>query len=357
MIPYWIFFSIPAWFAIGTTRPVLYSSKRWTGKWKSMFFILVLMIGLRHEVGGDWYNYLGHINSAAYQTFSEAVTFNEPAYGLLSWFSSRIEWGAYFLNTVCAFIFSWGLVVYSRRQPRPWLAMTVAVPYLVIVVAMGYTRQGAAIGLAMLGLVALADRRLLRFVLFIALAAAFHKSAVILMPLAALSSSKNRFFTVIWIGFFSVVFYWLFLQNSVEGLKQNYLDVEMQSAGAVIRVFMNAVPAALFLLYRSRFQLSRDEHNFWTWMSLIALCFVVLLKFSSSTTAVDRVALYMIPLQLFVLSRIPEVLGRISGRGNEGWGMAVVAYSALVQFIWLFFGVHSNWWLPYQFFPWVWLTQ
>lgn len=322
-----------------------------------MFVVLVFMIGLRHEVGGDWYNYIGHIQIAAYQTLPETVTSDDPAYGLLNWIASRWEWGAYFVNTVCALLFSWGLIAFCRRQPRAWLAMTVAIPYLVVVVAMGYTRQGAAIGLAMVGLVALADRKLLRFALFIALAAAFHKSAVILMPLAALASSKRRLFTVMWVGLFSAVLYWAFLQDSVEALQQNYLEAEYQSAGAAIRVFMNAVPAALFLLYRSRFQLSRDERNFWAWLSLIALGFVVLLKISPSTTAVDRVALYMIPLQLFVLSRIPEVLGSRSGRGNEGWGMAVVGYSALVLFVWLFFAVHAAYWLPYQFYPWFWLTH
>jgi hypothetical protein len=357
MIPYWILFFIPATFALSTHRPVQYGSKRWSQNWKLMFAILLLMIGLRHEVGGDWFNYLGHIQSAAYQTFSEVLTGGDPAYGFLNWIAAKGDWGSYLVNTACAVLFSWGLVVFCRRQPRPWLAMTVAIPYLVIVVAMGYTRQGAAIGLAMLGLVALADRKLLRFALFIALAAAFHKSAVILMPLAALASSKRKLFTVMWVGFFSLVLYWTFLQESVESLSSSYLDVEMASAGAAIRVFMNAVPAALFLLYRTRFQLSRDERNFWSWLSLIALGFVVLLVISSSSTAVDRVALYMIPLQLFVLSRIPEVLGSRSGKGNDTWNMAVVGYSALVQFVWLFFAVHASWWLPYQFYPWYWLTH
>jgi hypothetical protein len=357
MIPYWILFSIPAWFALNYRRPVISNSRRWEGYWKLMFIVLVIMIGLRYNVGGDWYNYLGRIELSSYQTLSEAIASDDPAYGLLNWFGSKVNWGPYFINTVCAVFFSLGLIEFCRRQPRSWLALTVSVPYLVIVVGMGYTRQGVAIGWAMLGLVALADRRLLRFALFIAMAAAFHKSAVILMPLAALASSKKKIFTIIWVGFFSLVLYWLFLQKSVEVFQKGYLDAQYESEGATIRVFMNAVPAALFLLYRSRFKLSRDEKNFWTWLSLIALGFVVLLKISPSTTAVDRVALYMIPLQLYVFSRIPEVLGHISGRGNQGWSLAVVGYSALIQFTWLFYGVHSKWWLPYQFLPWVWLTH
>ena len=358
MIPYWVLFSIPAWLALSNSRPLFYGSRRWNDNWKLMFVVLVFMIGLRHEVGGDWYNYLGHIQIAAYQTLPETVTSDDPAYGFLNWVAAKGDWGSYLVNTVCALLFSWGLVVFCRRQPRAWLAMTVAIPYLVVVVAMGYTRQGAAIGLAMVGLVALADRKLLRFALFIALAAAFHKSAVILMPLAALASSKRKLFTVMWVGLFTVVLYWLFLDKAVDTLQENYLEAQYESTGALIRVFMNAVPAALFLLYRTRFQwLSRDERQFWTWLSLIALVFVVLLVISPSSTAVDRVALYMIPLQLFVLSRIPEVLGSRSGKGNDAWSLAVVGYSALVQFVWLFFASHAWAWLPYQFYPWYWLTH
>ena len=71
---------------------------------------------------------------------------------MLNWLAARTELGPYFVNTVCAALFAWGLVVFCRAQPRPWLALVVAVPYLVTVVAMGYTRQGTAIGLAMLAL-------------------------------------------------------------------------------------------------------------------------------------------------------------------------------------------------------------
>ena len=34
---------------------------------------------------------------------------------------------------------------FSLAQPRPWLCMTVAIPYLVVVCGMGYIRQGIAI--------------------------------------------------------------------------------------------------------------------------------------------------------------------------------------------------------------------
>lgn len=347
MIPYWLMFLLPAWLAITRLRPAQSQSAHWSGSWHAIFWLLVLMIGLRHEVGGDWFNYLGHIEGVTNVSLQEAVSQGDPAYSLLNWLAAETGLGVYFVNTVCAALFVLGLVVFCRAQPRPWLALVVAVPYLVTVVAMGYTRQGTAIGLAMLGLVALSDRKTLRFVVFVALAATFHKSAVILMPLAILAGTKRRILTALWVGLSSLLFYVLLLQESVDVLKAGYLEAEYQSQGAGIRVAMNAVPAVLFLWFRRRFVMPQAERTFWTWMSLVALVFVVLLEVSPSTTAVDRIALYWIPVQLFVLSRLPNAIGKPNSL-NSMWVNGVVAYSAAVLFTWLFFAQTAFAWLPYK---------
>lgn len=356
MIPYWLLFLLTAWLAVTELRSVRGKSARWSGSWHAIFWLLVLMIGLRYEVGGDWWNYFSRLRISENQTFLEAVSKGDPSYSLLEWVGAATGLGVYFVNLACSVIFSWGLVVFCRAQPRPWLALVAAVPYLVTVVAMGYTRQGTAIGLAMIGLVALSDRKVLRFVVFVALAATFHKSAVILMPLAMLSGNRHRLWTIVWVSVASTLFYWLMLDNAVEGLRSGYLDAEYQSQGAEIRVAMNAVPAVLFLWYRRRFFMSQTDRTFWTWMSWLALGFVGLLMVSPSSTAVDRIALYWIPLQLFVLSRLPDVLGKQGGINRRQVG-GIVAYSALVLFVWLFFAQTAFAWLPYQFYPFVWLWQ
>ncbi|MDO9010561.1 MAG: EpsG family protein [Gallionella sp.] len=356
MFVYWLIFLFPAWLAVTRLRPVQSQAARWSGSWHAVFWLLVLAIGLRYEVGGDWVNYLDAIKMVANVPLQQALSQGDPAYSLLNWLAVETGLGIYFTNTVCAALFAWGLLVFCRAQPRPWLALVVAVPYMVTVVAMGYTRQGIAIGLAMLGLVALADRKTLRFVMFVALAATFHKSAVILMPLAILAGTKRKIWTAFWVGLSSVLFFVLLLQDSVDALKSGYIEAEYQSQGAGLRLAMNAVPAILFLLFRRKFVMPQTERTFWTWMSLGALGFVVLLVVSPSSTAVDRLALYWIPLQLFVLSRLPNAIGKPNGL-NSMLVNGVVAYSAVVLFVWLFFATHAEYWLPYQFYPWVWLFK
>lgn len=349
MLLYWIVFLLPAGAALLQDG----SKMRRTGAgWVPVWLMLTLLIGYRFEVGGDWENYLKHYYDIQYLNLSDALERNEPGHAFLNWVSNQQDWGVFGTNLAYGAIFSYGLIAFCRQQPRPVLALTVAIPYLVIVVAMGYSRQGVAIGFAMLGFIALAQKKTLKFVMLIGLAALFHKSAVILMPVAILTNAlRKRLFTTLWMAGTGVIMYFLYLAESADTLIQNYIGAEYDSQGAWIRILMNAVPALLFLKQRKKFNLAHDEQALWTWMSMMALIFIGLLIISPSSTAVDRVALYFIPLQLYVFSRLPDVMG---GRRNRtSVRFMIISYYAAVLFVWLFFAEHSRYWIPYQFYPFV----
>ena len=110
---------------------------------------------------------------------------------------------------------------------------------------------------------------------------------------------------------------------------------------------MNALPACLYFIFRSRFKLDADERRFADVLALIALAFVGLLFASPSSTAVDRMALYIIPIQLVVLGRLPFALARTGDHYNV-LAAGVVAYSAAVILVWLNFAVDASWWVPYS---------
>ena len=126
-----------------------------------------------------------------------------------------------------------------------------------------------------------------------------------------------------------------------------YIETGYSSSGAAVRIAMNALPAFLYLLFRSRLKLGDDERRFLDVLALVALAFVGLLNVSPSSTAVDRMALYIIPIQLLVLGRLPLALARTTGYYNL-LAAGIVAYSAAVMIVWLNFADDASAWVPYS---------
>jgi len=358
MLTYWLIFGVIFFAAIAHRQPQMHGAQALVFRshlvWVFAWICLTLLIGLRYEVGGDWYAYYMHVENVTGLTLWEAVNITDPSYAALNWVGANLGGGVIFVNTVCAALFSWGLIAFCKHQPNPWLALLVAVPFCVIVVAMGYTRQAVALGLAMLGFTALLQGRFLVFVFWVTVAATFHKSAVILIPLAIFAFNKVLTLQLIAILVAGSIVFYLLLLDYIDNLFRGYIVAEMDSVGAWIRIIMNALPAALFLLFRGRFDLKDSAVKFWTWFSVAGIAFIPLLMLSPSSTAVDRIALYWLPLQIFVFSRLPYIFQFCSGT-RIYWVILVSLGAASVQFVWLFFAIHANYWLPYQFFPWVWL--
>lgn len=312
--------------------------------WLVVIFTLIVLIGFRHNVGGDWYTYLTHLHHIKKMSFYEAATYSDPGYYILNWLVGRYGGDIYWVNFFCAVIVMFGVSYFAKRQPLPWLALLVAIPYLLVVVAMGYTRQSAALGLALVGLAELGSQRVRNFVFWVVLGALFHKSALLLLPIAALAAAKNRIWTAVWVGVTGAVAVNSLLLDSADALWTNYVEAEYSSQGGLIRVLMNAVPSIILLVFRDKLYLSSGEKKLWVWMSAFSLVSVSLVSYSS--TAVDRVALYFIPIQMYVFARVPFLAANI--QQCKGLMMTVVAYYALVLFVWLNFAAHSFAWLPYQ---------
>jgi hypothetical protein len=378
MWPYWIMFALPSLAALAVSgadgltasRPRPASSYF---AWFVVWLVMTVLIGWRFQVGGDWGNYVRFLSEVRGLEFWDVFQLVDPSYYALNWISLHMGWDIYGVNMIGASIFSLGLVVFCQSQPWPWLAFAVAVPYLVVVVGMGYSRQGIALGLEMLGLVALGRNSIFKFVLCAGLAATFHRSAVLLIPVAALARSSNRYATMAWVGVAAVVLYFLLLQKSADNLVNTYVGGAMQSDGAAVRLLMNALPGACLLKWRSRFSFSASEESLWKWFSIIALGqmggFLIM---PSASTALDRMALYMLPLQLVVCARLPYVFGTREARKDGGQRpfppydrnrllpaskdataltSAILFYYALVMGVWLNFATNAYGWLPYNFYP------
>jgi hypothetical protein len=216
---------------------------------------------------------------------------------------------------------------------------------------MGYTRQGVAISLTMIAITRLERGNVNHFLLWMMLAALFHKSALILVPFAVFAASRYRLLTLFGIAVSAIALFALLLLDQIDYFARNYVEIELESSGAGIRIAMSVVPAILFLFFRNRFRLPPKIRGFWLWMAWSALLLIPLLMVSPSSAAIDRIALYWIPLQLQIYSRLPDVIG-VPGRRNPLWVTLIVAYSASMMLGWLSFASFASFWLPYRFYPW-----
>ena len=314
------------------------------------FLILSLMIGLRNEVGGDWRTYKEQLEKLAFDPDIESVIKQDYAYYLINIISIKTDLGVYLLNLISAIIFSYSLIYFCRNQPRPWLSLVVAVPYLIIVVAMGYTRQSVALGIIMVSFVSLTKGNYYKFIILVALAATFHKSAIIVTPFALFLFRSNRIAKLLILIISMLLFFIVFLQEYYTTLIEAYIDSNYQSSGAEIRILMNLLPSIILILLNKKFNLTREEYIFWNWMAFFSFIFLIILQFMPSSTAIDRLALYWIPIQIFVLNRIPNIF-KNSFINSLSATLAVNLYSLLVLITWLNFAATSFAWLPYRFYP------
>jgi predicted ABC-type sugar transport system permease subunit len=186
-------------------------------------------------------------------------------------------------------------------------------------------------------------------VLMIIAAALFHKTALILLPLAALLKSRRNWVTLLGVSVFTVLAYVLFLAETYDALYEVYIYQQYASDGASIRIFMNAAAAITFIVFRKRYLMPEMQKHFWTLISFIALLFIPALMISPSSTAVDRVALYFMPLQLIAFSYFPFYF--LSRTYKKLATLSVVGGFWLVMFVWFNYSNFYFAWLPYRFYP------
>jgi len=341
MWSYWLMFALlalPALAASGQSRP------KWNPPLFGVLFIFTLLVGYRFQVGGDWPNYLRHFAMYRYLDFAEVIQQSDPGYALLNWWAVRNGYEIFFVNLVCGTIFMTGVVAFARRQPYPWIALAVAFPYLILVLGMGYTRQAVSVGLILLSLIALERRAFVRYVLFIALATLFHRSALIMIPLGFMLFTKGWFTRSLLILIVAYVLWDGLVAEEVDEMWQTYVEGQMVSQGAQIRVLMNLVPSIILLAYFKDWRRTFPDYWFWFWIAVGSLLAVGLVAFAS--TAVDRIALYFLPIQLVVFARLPYILrDKLNPRLLRA---GIVAGYALVLYVWLNYADHAYAWVPYR---------
>ena len=359
MTIYWILFVVPL---MGVFSPVRFKGiSNWI-IWGLWACVITGFIGLRYKVGGDWDNYLQYYErmdrDGAGFIFTSGRSYG---FAVINWIASELEWGILGVNVLCGGIFVSGLIYFCRQQPSPWLAWLIATPYLIYVVGMGYTRQSVAIGIIMYGLVFLSNKYIWGFIFSVLIAAIFHNSAIILLILLlALINQEvlkkliyrirrpfnapRQSLVVLATSVLLIVFVFLNLDNFSALIRYYIIGDQWASSGATVRVMMNATAGAMFLLFSKIWYRVYGSSNIWGLISILAIISTPFVFLAS--TPVDRLSLYLIPLQIYVFSRVHLIIVDPILRGTVIMG--VVTVYGLVLWIWLNHASHAYMWVPYR---------
>ena len=131
-----------------------------------IFFIF--FIGLKHEVGGDWRNYLFNVNQYYNLSFIEFISqlFLDPLFESIVYLNAKLVFGIYGSNFIFALIFVYGLHKYLKSLPYYFFSFSISVPVLIIVLAMGFTQQSVAFAIYLLAILALRENKFFLFIIY-----------------------------------------------------------------------------------------------------------------------------------------------------------------------------------------------
>ena len=349
MLIYWLLFAVPVvGSAIFTTGRTQRSAVPLIVLFGIFWIFYNIVSGSRYEIGGDWGNYLRIFNYIRLEKFTTSIGYDEVGFVILAKACDLLGLGINGINFFCSAVLSLGVILLARRTEHPWLGIMAAVPYLLIVVGMGYIQQSAAIGFLILAMLALFDRRLPRAICMGALAISMHTASVVFLPLVAYMYVKENRHTIIplsFLGFLGVIMvvamgYW-------DKLNGGYIDAEYSSNGALVRLAMNAIPALIFILFNKNLQITSRERDFWTILSWSSIGLMLLYFVFPSSTVLDRVGLFFTPIQVFAFGNFSAMLRNTKGLSSLS-GVALLLYCGAVQFVWLVFADNASSWVPYQ---------
>lgn len=354
MLIYWILFLIPCVFVF---TDQWFSDKTKIYLFWAYGFFCAIIIGFRFEVGADWGSYLKV--SELYKTLSlkDIIFRSDHGYYVSQWISSQLGTGVYGVNFLCGIIFLAGLLWFARIMPHPWIAVSISVPYLLIAVAMGYSRQGAAFGLELVAFRHLLQRNTGKFFIAVVFAALFHQTIGFLLIFGVFHIIREKQVLgnlkdpkVLWKVIMAVLLMGILLYLSYGYVYRKIYDYTVNpkysfySGGALPRAFLNLLPSVVFLIFYKKWKEKFTEPEPWTLM--IAMIFVLSLLTGLFSTIVDRMMIYLSPIQLVVWSRIPEFMKQ--GKFRYAVIISILLVYGLMLFVWLHYGTHARYWLPYK---------
>ncbi len=308
--------------------------------------ILTVFVGYRYQIGVDWVTYELIFLDISRMPLLDAVTYGDSGYSVINWLVSRFGGQVWHVNLVCATIFFYALIRFCAALPRPGLVIATAVPTLIIVTAMGYTRQATALGFIMLAYVYFHGKMNWRWIACLCVAILFHRSAIFMLPIFLIAGSNRPALSLAIGGLLITGLLFTIVLQNVNDVLSLYFEGDIESSGAIPRIAIGAAAGLCFFLTRNRTVFGPRETLVRN-MSIALIAMLPLYFVIPSTTVVDRIGILLLPFQSAVLAGLTASLEQKPVSEGIVTSLILGAYGG-VLLIWLLYATFTSYWIPYE---------
>jgi hypothetical protein len=313
-----------------------------------VYFFLLITIGFRYQVGGDWGTYLQNYRNLALDEMGiSTFIVREPGWLLLSYVSKSISTNEiYPLNLMCAVIFLLGIKSLCAGTKRKFFALAISYPILIILVGMGYTRQSVAIGFCFLSLKYIyLDKDRWKFILLTILAITFHNTALFFSAVFYLLNREIKFslitlaiillivlvvaYTPLGIHFYNMINEYIFL-------------ADYRASGAVPRGIPIFIASLGFLTLAKYVAGSLRLNRYISLISVVIFTYMLLI---AQYAALDRIYIYFSFIYVVFLANLE--INKYS-YGNLIYESLVLIIFFIYTVVWFTYGVNYSFWVPYD---------
>lgn len=312
-----------------------------------IMFTLFLIIGLRHQIGGDFFSYANIGRFGAYYR-----SMDDTLLSLIYLFSYEyLHLGIYGVQLICALILIISLNKFLITLKDYEIGLIIFIPVGIIIGAMGYISQTLALSFGLLAITQINKKNYYNYFIFIILSILSHISGAffLIFFLVYFNLNKKNLISVFLLCILSIIILYVINMERINLTLYLYIGpgMHLQSLGALPRFFFSLISAFIFLLYIRKKINNSNERKVYTIYSYLTILLLPLI-FIASTFA-DRINLYFVPFQAYVFTTYVYLLNNSSLK--KLMNSLIIFFYGMTMIIWLLVGSHSHHWIPYRIFP------
>jgi EpsG family len=315
-------------------------------------FLLVFM-GTRDDTGCDFRAYEARFqNLYEDPSYMSYVMLEEPGFHWLNLLVHQLGLDYMWLNVFGSLIFVVCMIRFVRLSPAPMLLLSIMFPVVILQLGMSGLRQALAVAFLLQAMISFVNVRRINAGLWILLAAQFHQSAYLFLPLAFMAGRKFSWtMAVASVAVLGPASFFL-LGERADVYSDRYVEQiygENSSGGAVLRYFLAVLPCILFELQIKRVR--RLMPRLYPLLRVVSLMTFALVPIGLiSTVALHRMTFYVLPGTLLIFVCTVMALPKAQALSRK---LLVLPAGVLLTYMvgWFTLSQHSSiCYVPYESF-------